>query len=159
MGDSRQGAAEAALATVEGMDRSPGTRLRSWLRASGGEKDAGAVQQLEQLECEVALLREENARLKVGREHVRDRPVNERVRAALPALGGRDDPDGDEPWAVLTECMLLRDELADACRELERGARELRGRLETLIPDAEGTSVGEGVRPEARTRSDFEGVV
>jgi len=153
MGDSRK-AADAARASADGMDRSARTLLGRWLRASGGERGRADGEQLEQLERELMLLREENARLKVGREQAAERPVNERVRAALPALRREDDPDGDEPWAVLTECMLLRDGLVDACRELERGARELRGRLETLLPGAEGADA-DGARPS----SDFEGVV
>jgi hypothetical protein len=146
MGDSRNDAADAASASVDGTDRSPRTRLRGWLRASGGQRDSAAAEQL------VALLREENARLKMSREHARDRPVNERVRAAFPTLPSEDDPAGD-PWEVLTECMLLRDGLVDACRELERGARELRVRLETLLPNAEGEN------GDVRQSTDFEGVV
>jgi hypothetical protein len=159
MGDGRTEGAGAALAPVDGIDRSPGTRLRRWLRVSAGERDADAAEQMQELEREVALLREENARLKVSREHAHDRPVNERVRAALPTLRDDRDPDGDHPWEVLTECMLLRDELTDACRELERGARELRGRLETLLPDAESTGGPEGAGADVRPRAGFESVV
>lgn len=149
MGDSGK-AADAMAAPADGMDHSRSTRLLSWLRATAGEGAAGAGEQLEELERELMLLREENARLKVQREHAHDRPVNERVRAALPAP--REDAlGGDEPWEVLTECMLLRDGLVDACRELERGARALRGRLETLLPNAEGT--------DADAHTDLESVV
>jgi hypothetical protein len=74
----------------------------------------------------------------VAGERAGERPVNERVRAALPSLAPQDAPDGDEPWELLTECMLLRDGLVDACGELERGARELRRRLESILPGAEG---------------------
>jgi len=125
--------------------------LRRWLRGSGATEEAGSGEAVDQLEREVTLLREENARLKVARERA-DPPVNERVRAMLSAPPGEGGLDADEPWEVLTECMLLRDGLVDACRELERGARELRGRLETLLPNAEG----EG--PVARSSDDFEGV-
>jgi len=122
-------------------------RLRRWLRAAGGSAQGAApVQLVEELEREVALLREENARLRVARERTSDRPVNERVLGALRLM--RDDADdtddpadddgGDEAWQLLTECMLLRDGLVDACSELERGARELRRRLETILPGAEG---------------------
>jgi hypothetical protein len=159
MGDS--GKATGAVAEpAGGAGRSQSTRLLGWLRASPREGDVAAGDQLEELERELMLLREENARLKVRREHADDRSVGERVRAALPALRD-DDPDGDEPWEVLTECMLLRDGLIDACRELERGARELRGRLETLLPNAEGTDTGTDTAagPAGRPRGDFEGVV
>jgi hypothetical protein len=156
MGDRRK-AADAAPALANGTERSARARVIRLLRVPTGERVGTANEQLEQLEREVMLLREENARLKVAREHARDRPVNERVRAAFQASQREDDPDGDgdEPWEVLTECMLLRDGLVDACRELERGARELRARLETLLPGAEGTDADRGMR----SHSDFEGVV
>jgi hypothetical protein len=129
-------AAGTALAP-QSRDRSPSARLRELLRASSGHGDARSDEQLEELEREVALLREENARLKLARERAADRPVNERLRAAFAAAsaGDGDDGDGEDPWEVLTECMLLRETMLDACRELERGAAELRTRLETLLVD------------------------
>lgn len=125
-------------------------RLRRWLRAAGGSAQGGAPAQLvEELEREVALLREENARLRVARERTGDRPVNERVLGALRLLrdGDADEPaddDGetDDAWELLTECMLLRDGLVDACAELERGAGELRRRLETILPGSEAAKAG-----------------
>lgn len=134
-----------------GTTRMGASRLRGWLHGAGAAEDAGPGEVAEQLEREVTLLREENARLKVARERA-DPPVNERVRAMLSATPGEGGLDADEPWEILTECMLLRDGLVDACRELERGARELRGRLETLLPNAEGEA------PAARASDDFEGV-
>lgn len=127
-------------------------RLRRWLRAPAGAGQTTAPAALvEELEREVALLREENARLRVARERMAARPVNERVRDTLPLLRAEASADdADEPWAVLTECMLLRDSLADACRELERGARELRRRLEAILPAAEGA------RPEALVGDDLQ---
>lgn len=133
-------------------------RMRRWLRAAGGSAQSAApVQLVEELEREVALLREENARLRVARERTSDRPVNERVLGALRLLRDEepDDPaeddGGDEAWELLTECMLLRDGLVDACSELERGARELRRRLETILPGAEGA------KAEALVGDDLEG--
>lgn len=134
-----------------GTTRMGASRLRGLLHGAGGAEDTGPGEEVDQLEREVTLLREENARLKVARERA-DPPVNERVRAMLAATPGEGGLDADEPWEILTECMLLRDGLVDACRELERGARELRGRLETLLPNAEG----EG--SVARSSDDFEGV-
>lgn len=130
-----------AAATEESSVRARRLPLRQWLRAGGGAQGAAPTELVEQLEQEVALLREENARLRVARERMADRPVNERVRDMLPLLRAKADgdaADGDQPWELLTECMLLRDSLADACWELERGARELRRRLETILPGSEG---------------------
>lgn len=134
--------AGASAAPDGGMDGSSALRLRRWLRANGSAQDGAPTELVEQLEQEVALLREENARLRVARERTADRPVNERVRDMLPLLraqgDGADDDDSDEPWELLTECMLMRDSLADACWEIERGARELRQRLESILPGSEG---------------------
>src|SRR5262245_5402347 len=99
MGTSTIKAGGAAAPPSDGAERSHRPGLRRWLRAAGGG-GAGRgepTQLVEELEREVALLREENARLRVARERLADRPVNERVRAALPLLA-REDADGDEPW-------------------------------------------------------------
>jgi hypothetical protein len=135
--------AAGAASASNGRDRSRRGRLRELLRASGDGDDAAVEQQLQELEREIALLREENARLKVAREHAADRPLNELVRAAFQSHGEA-DTDGDDPWEVLTECMLLRHTLLDACQELERGAGELRVRLQTLLTDADGAVSLEG---------------
>jgi len=127
--------AAGAPAALKGMDRSARARLRELLRGSGGSEEGGSDGQLKELEREVALLREENARLKLAREHAGDRPANERLRAAFLAANRGESDDDEDPWEVLTECMLLRETLLDACRELERGASELRTRLETLLAD------------------------
>ncbi|MGN6189082.1 MAG: hypothetical protein ACTHOE_09295 [Conexibacter sp.] len=145
MGSSRTDAAGDATAS-NGTERSRRTGLRGLLRAAGAPDEAVASAQLAELEREVALLREENARLKVARAHASDRPLNERMRALFPAAP---DGDGEDTWEALTECMLLREVLLDACRELEQGAGELRARLETLLGDAVGAASPDG---------DFEGV-
>jgi hypothetical protein len=134
-------------------------RLRQWLRVAGGGVRTGPTQLLDELERELALLREENARLKVARERSGEQPIDERVRGALASLERDPASDGDEPWELLTECMLMRDSLLDACRELERGARELRQRLESIVPDAEGSPASESrPHPAALAHDDLEGV-
>jgi hypothetical protein len=141
----------AGAALPHGTERARRGRLRGLLRVTGGAVDPAAMAQLGELEREVALLREENARLKLARERAGERPVNERVRATFPPLPRTgEEADGEDPWEVLTEGMLLRDALIDACRELEQGAQELRVRLETLLPGAEGAAL--------RTSENFEGV-
>ena len=131
--------AAGAASASNGTDRPRRARLRELLRASGDADDAAAAEQLQELEREIVLLREENARLKMGREHAADRPLNELVRAAFEARGEA-DADGDDPWEVLTECMLMRHTLLGACEELERGAGELRVRLETLLAVADDSA-------------------
>jgi hypothetical protein len=152
MGTSRTEPAGAGWGPGDRTDRASGSRLRRWLRVAGRGADRSASAELmDELERELALLREENACLKVSRERAADRPLNERMRHAL-APRHEPDPAGDEPWQVLTECMLLRDGLLDACRELERGARELRERLEAIPPS------GEAASRDPRLSDDLEGV-
>lgn len=146
MGTSRREAAGAASAS-HGTDRSQRAGRR-WLLRASGDDDTAMTEQLGELEREVALLREENARLKLTRAQAGSRPVNERVRAAFASPQDDESPEED-PWEILTECMLLRETLLEACRELERGAGELRTRLETLTGDAEGAE---------RASADLEGV-
>jgi hypothetical protein len=107
-----------------------------WRRDGRTAKRTAQAQLVEELEVELALLREENARLKVTRQRARDRPVNERVRELLP-LGGEGGAAEGEPWELLTNCLLLRDGLIDACREIELGIHETRQRLEVIAPGAE----------------------
>jgi len=141
----------AGAASPHGMDRPRRGGLQGLLlRVSGGADDPAATELLGELEREVALLREENARLKLARERAAERPVNERVRAAFTLPDTDEEAEGEDPWEVLTEGMLLRDALIDACRELEQGAHELRVRLETLLPAAEAADL--------RPSDNFEGV-
>jgi hypothetical protein len=138
------------------IDRMAGPRWLRWFRAAGGSSSSpsGQSRQLEELMSELALLREENARLKVQQERPRERPVNERVRELLP-LGDEapQSADSDEPWELLTDCLMLRDGLVDACREIEEGMRETRRRLDAILPEG---GRGEPVMP---LRSDeFESV-
>ena len=138
--------------------QAPVPRLLRRLRAAGGGGSARSepARLVEELESELALLREENARLKVARQRTGDRPLTERVRELLPvpsAEGGT----GDEPWELLTECLMLRDGLLDACHEIERGMRETRRRLDEIFPPAEGAVEADAVAEPLR-RDDLESV-
>src|SRR5690348_10364763 len=104
MGTTRMGATGAAAVPEGGRSRSPRSRLREWMHGAGATDDVASDEAVDQLEREVTLLREENARLKVARERD-DPPVNERVRTML-SSPGEGSLDADEPWEVLTECML-----------------------------------------------------
>lgn len=82
----------------------------------------------------MALLREENARLKIrGARAGGDRPWDERVRDLVPGEHPADQT-GDDAWELLTECQVLRTALVDACRDVEAAMAQIRGRLEAL-PD------------------------
>jgi hypothetical protein len=105
-------------------------RRRRWRAGRGGSRRSAPARLVEELEAELALAREENARLKVERARARERPVGERVRELLPAH--EDAPPGDEDaWELMAECLVLRDQLVEACAAVEQAMRQTRRRLET----------------------------
>ena len=107
-----------------------GGRLARWLGGGGGGRSAAL---LAALEAELALLREENARLRTRLERGDARPWRERVHAAL-ADGADGARAADDAAALLGECRLLHAALLDACDEVERAMRDVRDRLEALAP-------------------------
>ncbi len=92
---------------------------------------------MSELETELALLREENARLKVERHRPADAGrVIERMRSIrqdAPAMQ-RDGvtPSGADEGQALAELLSLREGMMDACQEARQAMRGIRGRLETL---------------------------
>jgi hypothetical protein len=105
-----------------------------------------------ELEMELALLREENARLKVeqhrppdtGRiiEHMRRLEQSsdlERVQEA----GARDGTA-----QTVAECMSMRDGLAEACGEVQQAMQSIRARLGALAVDSE-LAIAEHAGPPA----------
>lgn len=117
-----------------------------WLGGSGGRSDGRGDAFVEELEAEVALLREENARLRTRDEHRDDRSWRLRMGvldAELADAGGR----ADDASELLTECRILRATLLDACGDVERAMREIRRRLEQLEPS--DTTVALAPEPRA----------
>jgi hypothetical protein len=101
-----------------------------------------------ELEAELALLREENARLKVERHrpadagHVIERMRSIRPESSIARRGGEvaDQRDGEAaPQAqVIAECLAVRDGLMEACQEVQRAMQGIRGRLGALAGDIQG---------------------
>lgn len=117
------------------------TAMARWLTGSGGRSDGHGDAFVEDLETEVALLREENARLRTRHEHDGGRPRELRMDELAPGLAdtdGRPAEDSathaDDAAELLTECRILRSALLDACADVERAMREIRRRLEELEP-------------------------
>jgi len=88
------------------------------------------------LEAEVTLLREDNARLKAAQHRPADLgSVLEKVRA-LPGAGpeaGQGDL-GDDAAQMLAEGLVLRDSLLAVCVELSQSIASLEARLRSLPP-------------------------
>lgn len=132
----------------------PAPRWLRWLGASNrAEPRSAQAQIVEQLESELALLREENARLKVKQVRA-ERSLTERVRELLPPHD--EAGSADETWELLTDCLLLRDGLIDACREIELGVRATRERLDALFSSSVLERERLAASEEPVVRGDFE---
>jgi hypothetical protein len=107
-------------------------------------RDAGAEpSERESLEAELALLREENARLKVdaakppgpGRAIERLRGVAE---LASPPPAASEADRADEAWQALSEATMLREVLADVCVEVQSAIAAVHTRLQAVAADTGG---------------------
>ena len=117
----------------------PSLRGRRRFRRPGSARGANpaTADTLQQALAELALLREENARLSaaahepasLGRLVARTRAL-----AAAPENG---DDDGDDAAQMLIDGLVLRESLLDVCGELERSIVAVKARL-----DGSGHEVG-----------------
>jgi len=103
-----------------------------------------------ELEMELALLREENARLKVERHR---QPDTGRVIERMRDLRLEHIAEGDDEEAAsrsdrqpLEECLAIRDGLMDACQDVQRAIEGVRGRLGALSVDLR-EGAGDRARP------------
>jgi hypothetical protein len=133
------------------------------LGVSNGEKsssdDPTAVGELE---MELALLREENARLKVERHRPPDAGrIIERMRdlgQEHPAEQGDGEASRlDHTGQATGECLTTRDDLVVACQEVQQAIEGVRGRLGALSVDLQ-EGIGDRARPAPIAVSDAEGV-
>jgi hypothetical protein len=101
---------------------------------------SGEALAMGELETEITLLREENARLKIERHRPTDAGhVIERMRSIRPEpVAARRDGEGTPPVQVIAECLAVRDGLMEACQEVQRAMQGIRGRLGALAGDMQG---------------------
>jgi hypothetical protein len=105
----------------------PFPRFRSIAGRAG--VDDGYV---ERMETELALLREENARLRVERVQRPDAAaLIERLRALSSLHPGSED-HRDEAWHLVGEALVMREVLVDVCKEIGQTAITLQTRLGTI---------------------------
>jgi hypothetical protein len=96
---------------------------------------------LARLEAEIVLLREDNARLRLGQAQMPDAGrLVERLRVLVErcpdgALRDRED-QGDEIWQILSEATLVRNVLIDVCAEIGQVVVTLQSRLDDMVPQA-----------------------
>ncbi len=112
---------------------------------------SGETLALGELEAEITLLREENARLKVERHRPADAGhVIERMRSIRPEFATA-RPDGETasppPAQVIAECLAVRNGLLEACQEVQRAMQGIRGRLGALAGDMQGRAGDRALPP------------
>jgi uncharacterized small protein (DUF1192 family) len=120
--------------------------------SDGGKSSSSEMAAVSELETELALLREENARLKVERHRPADaghviermRAIRQEAPSGQPAGEPSRSADGTQ---ALAESLALREGLMDACQEARQAMRGIRGRLEALTGDLD-SRVGERTKPE-----------
>jgi hypothetical protein len=94
---------------------------------------------MSELETELALLREENAQLKVERHrpadvgHVIERMRSIRLHAPAAQQAGEQPPT--EAFQVTAESLAVRESLIEACQEVQQAMQGIRGRLGALAGD------------------------
>jgi hypothetical protein len=100
-----------------------------------------------ELKVQMMLLREENARLKADRHHPSDvGTMIDELRLVA------DEEEGellDDAWSLLSECLVIREGLAQACLEIEAAAGAVRERLDTLAVRIEELARNDSLVPDA----------
>jgi hypothetical protein len=143
------------LPAPSGSDRAPSPKLAGepvgrFRRSRGDAHPApgdNAAQDEIALQLQVMLLSEENARLKAERHRPSDIGT---LIDQMRELGDQEGPGEvlDEAWTMLSECLVIRQGLEQACAEIQlaiAGVRERLGSLTIRLDD---------VRPADRSQSD-----
>ena len=139
------------------------TKIRRLLRLGVSDGTNSADAGLGELEMELALLREENARLKVERHRA---PDSGRIIERMRHLG---EASGDEPRSengsqasataeAIVECLAIRDALVEACHEVQQAMQGIRERLGGFTPEGQRAPGGHatGARIEAANGADVD---
>jgi uncharacterized small protein (DUF1192 family) len=109
---------------------------------------SGEALAVDELEAEITLLREENARLKIERHRPTDAGhVIERMRSIRQETPAAARQEGAPPAQVIAECLAVRDGLMEACQEVQRAMQGIRGRLGALAGDMQGRSGDRALPP------------
>lgn len=126
------------------VEREPFGRFRRGIGRFRGDADTHAngnsVDDDRDLKLEVMLLREENARLKVGRHRASD--IGTMIDQFRLLAADKGEPEMlDEAWTVLTECAVIREGLEQACNEIETAISAVHRRLRRLAVKFDGAAL------------------
>jgi hypothetical protein len=124
---------------------------RRRLRRGLGAGPADDAQVVDALQAEIALLREENARLKADEHQLPGLGTLLAHARALPtAIGGHEEAT-DEAAQMLVETMVIRQALVEACAQIELSMAAVKAKLDGLGTPQSWSSpaVNGGVNGEA----------
>ncbi len=145
------GAATADQTTTSERGRDPLKRFRRRLEQLRGDAEAFGgdddPDEESDLQLEVMLLREENARLKAERHRPSDVDTLIDQMRRLGAEKG-DAEMVDEAWTLLSECLVIREGLEQACVEIQAAIVAVHDRLRNLAVKLDD-SAPEGSSPAA----------
>jgi hypothetical protein len=132
----------------------PQRELFAPLRRFRGDADAqvnGAAAEDEvALKLQVMLLSEENARLKAARHRPSDVGTLIDQMRQLGAQEGESEML-DEAWTMLSECLLIREGLDQACIEIQSAIGDVRARLGSLAIRIDDAALADASDPHAAT--------
>ena len=142
-----------APTTISNRGRAPIARFRRRIEQLRGDADAlggdESADEESNLKLEIMLLREENARLKAQRHRPAD--VNTLIDQMRRLGVDKGDAEmADEAWTVLSECLVIREGLEQACVEIHAAIAAVQERLGKLAvklddPPAERLAARRGV--------------
>jgi hypothetical protein len=103
------------------------------------------------LRLQVMLLSEENARLKVERHRPSDVGT---LIDQMRELGDQEGPGEvlDEAWTMLSECLVIRQGLDQACAEIQVAIGSVRERLDSLTMRLDDVTPADGGHPDVALR-------
>ena len=145
---SRDGARPAVV--VNGSEAEPFARLRRTVHRVRGSLERGQDAEPEDgsdLRLELMLLREENVRLKMAQHRPPELGATIDHLRLLAAGQGEAEVD-DELWAVLTDMLVIRESLEQACLEIEAAVAAVRRRLQRLSPELDAIDLSASDRAE-----------
>jgi len=144
-----QGVATSAQVATGERSREPLARFRRRIGQLRGDADElggdAAPSEDADLKLEIMLLREENARLKAQRHRPSDIDTLIEHMRRLSADKG-DAEMVDEAWTLLSECLVIREGLEQACEEIQSAIGAVHGRLRNLAARLDD-AVPEGSSP------------
>jgi hypothetical protein len=143
-------AVQDRAATAKLVRESAGRFRRARGDAHSTAADSAAQDELA-LKLQVMLLSEENARLKAERHRPSD------IGTLIDQMRGLGDQEGpgevlDEAWTMLSECLVIRQGLEQACAEIQLAIAGVQRRLGSLTVRLDDVTPADGGHPDVVPR-------